>query len=147
MMQPVLRLLQFRERQRVLPAGIRSGLERAQPVDTDGNEDFLRQTVHAVAVCIDRPVLEVNRVALTAWQKALVAMVRAARPYTISNMDVDLVVCRIDLVIVNLAHQCADKAAIAETWAARSKAADALVQERDAEIAKLKAPKKGKVAA
>ena len=37
-------------------------------------------------------------------------------------------------IIVNLSHQCSDKAAIAETWAMRARVAET-------EIEKLKAPK------
>lgn len=49
--------------------------------------------------------------------------------------------------IVNMAHQCADKAAIAETWATRAKAAEARVGVLTDDIEKLKAPKKKKAAA
>ena len=41
-------------------------------------------------------------------------------------------------IIVNLSHQCSDKAAIAETWASRAKAAETRVAELTAPKQKAK---------
>ena len=105
LLQPVLRLFQVRQGAGVRLAGIRPGLKPAQPVAQHRKQRLVGDSIHAVAVCVDRTILEaqVRRRRLAAFD--VVGVVRAAMAGFVKHGNGQRVVAGVDLVFVQFAHR------------------------------------------
>lgn len=104
LLQPVLRLFQVRQSAGVRLAGIRPFLEAAQAVTQHRKQRLMGDTVHAVAVCVDRAVLkaQVRRHCFAAFN--VVGVVRASGAGFVQHGDHQRVVAGVDFVFVQSAH-------------------------------------------